>query len=271
MTPEGIPSRPVIVTMTYNFESSTNKNPVPSRIKGGLTLFARRLGEPWVSHNRDEILKGIPEHIDGASILDVGCADGGYLQLLSQRFNTYLVIGIDSSLEELRLANTLRPSSASSLVCADALALPIKAERFDLIFLKDLLHHTDHPVKVLNECERVLTKEGTVIIAETERDNRIMRVYSKYGHNHFTLNQLLTIVGKAGLETESVERISAYAHHLLLQPSSPRELLWDIASAILLSICHFRPQASAVLLRMLSAIAPHSYNIVLCQKERSYY
>jgi len=232
-----------------------------------LILFARYLGSSWITYNRKEIMKKALDGVHAANVLDVGCADGGYLPLLSSFLNASLVIGVDLSLDELNIAKNYGVGLDSECICSDANSLPIKMEAFDFVFLKDLLHHTNDPVGVLSKCKRVLKYDGIIMIVEAERNNPLMKLFLRYGHNHFTLDQLLAFIKQASLKITKTSRVSAYPHHFLFQSKNPAEVFWDVMSMFLLSVSHFLPMIRVYFLRMLSKIMGPSYNIILCRKK----
>ena len=234
------------------------------RFQPKLTLLARQLGRSWVTYNREHLLKKALERLIGTQVIDVGCADGGFIPLLSSSLDASLAIGVDLSLSELSIAKRYNDSANSEYFCADANALPFRISTFDLIFCKDLLHHLYDPVGALHEFKRILKRNGIIVIVETERNNQLMKMYIKYGHNHFMLTQLLVLVEKAGLKITKIKAISAYPHHWLFWSGEPIEILWNILTLIFLSICHIFTSTRAYFLKLLSAIMKPSYNIIFC-------
>jgi len=191
--------------------------------------------------------------------------------LLSPYLNASLVIGVDLSLDELRIAKNYGVGPYSEHIRSYANALPIKTGAFDLVFLKDLLHHTNDPVGILNKCKRVLKYSGIIVIVEAERNNPLMKMYLKHCHNHFTLDQLLAFVKQASLKITKTSRVSAYPHHFLFQTKNPAEIFWDIMSIVFLSICNILPMIRVYFLRIISETMGPSYNIILCRKRRHHF
>lgn len=161
--------------------------------------------------------------------------------MLSPYLNASLVIGVDLSLDELRIAKNYGVGPCSEHIRSYANALPIKTGAFDLVFLKDLLHHTNDPVGILNKCKRVLKYSGIIVIVEAERNNPLMKMYLKHCHNHFTLDQLLAFVKQASLKITKTSRVSAYPHHFLFQSKNPAEIFWDIISIFFYRFAIFYP------------------------------
>jgi len=89
-------------------------------------------------------------------VLDVGCGTG----FVSQLYPNYDIIGLDFSPEMLKL-NPYK----SQLGSADD--IPFKANTFDHVTCRALLHHLKRPHDALSEMHRVLNTGGIVSILET--------------------------------------------------------------------------------------------------------
>jgi ubiquinone/menaquinone biosynthesis C-methylase UbiE len=115
-------------------------------------------------------------------VLDLGCGDGGDADWFAQRVAS--TVGIDL-VEHPRWAQLARPDL--SFACADAQSLAFPDDSFDLVFLKDVLHHADSPDRVLREAHRVCVPGGSVCIVEGNRFNPLLYVHMTLmlGHQHF--------------------------------------------------------------------------------------
>ena len=60
-------------------------------------------------------------------------------------------------------------SEITNFIKCDAEEMPFEDESFDVVILIDMLEHTKHPFKVLEEISRVLKKEGYLITVNTTR------------------------------------------------------------------------------------------------------
>ncbi len=113
--------------------------------------------------------------IDPRLVLDMGCGTGISLTALSERYPKSKVIGADASEAMLRTGRTQRSglrwllpflrSSRSSLVSADALALPFTAGSLGLVWSNLMLHWLDDPLPAFREIYRALDVGGLLMFS----------------------------------------------------------------------------------------------------------
>jgi ubiquinone/menaquinone biosynthesis C-methylase UbiE len=115
-------------------------------------------------------------------VLDIGCGDGADTEWLARQAGTTL--GIDL-IEHPRWKARSRPDLRFQR--ADAKALPYEDHSFDLVFMKDVLHHCPSPLDVLLEARRVSSAGGGICIVEANRLNPIFYLHMTLmlGHQHF--------------------------------------------------------------------------------------
>lgn len=101
-------------------------------------------------------------------MLDVGCGTGRLLEAAAQRYP--LVVGLDPSLEMLEVARWRSTPPGSVFVCAKAERLPFGTGTFDIVTSTMSLRHWEDPTLGLGELARVLSKTGTLVIADAQSD-----------------------------------------------------------------------------------------------------
>lgn len=131
--------------------------------------------------------------LTGGKLLDFGCGPGlGLLTLQQQNFEPF---GIDSCKAFLAKHEELGITSAESLN-------KLNPTRFDLIVMKDVLEHVDHPVPLLQELLSYLRPGGYFYL-------RVPNVYHYPFHwsidtkshiNHFAPQQIFTLFDRNGIE-----------------------------------------------------------------------
>ena len=97
-----------------------------------------------------------------ASVLDVGCGDGGITEEMAGICRGR-VVGADRDAQALTAARARK--GRAEFAEADACSLPFGRASFDLVTCHWLLLWLSDPVRALKEFRRVLTPEGAVLIA----------------------------------------------------------------------------------------------------------
>ncbi len=107
--------------------------------------------------------------IDGsarADVLDVGCGNGPYENLIAQRHHQGLVAALDASL------GMLTAVVAGERTQGDAGVLPFASGSFDVVLAPHMLYHVSDVGAAARECRRVL-REGGVFVAVTNGEDNI--------------------------------------------------------------------------------------------------
>ena len=135
----------------YDSQSPAN---IPSRI---VAKFLKDRTDVLLS-----LLPASPIH----HLLDLGCGSGEHIKLLSPRCRR--ITGIDYSKQMLDIARVNLKKMARKnwrLVHADAEKIPFPPHTFDVVIAMGLIDYVPNPKKVLSECRRVMTEDGTLVIS----------------------------------------------------------------------------------------------------------
>ncbi|MCE5262708.1 MAG: class I SAM-dependent methyltransferase [Deltaproteobacteria bacterium] len=98
------------------------------------------------------------EHARGDSLLDLACGDGLITSMFSDRFKR--IVGVDASSVHVAEARRRLPEACFH----DRLIEDFETkERFDSVFLLDILEHVVDPVSVLRKAAGFLTPDGILI------------------------------------------------------------------------------------------------------------
>ena len=93
--------------------------------------------------------------LESKSLLEIGCGFGDFLNQAEKRVSyTY---GIDMNFDQLCVAKKNLLTSAKVLL-ADGEFLPFKADCFDFIVLKGVVHHLGNPHSVFREAKKRLER-----------------------------------------------------------------------------------------------------------------
>lgn len=122
---------------------------------------------------RDGLLQRIePLLVDAATVVDLGCANGGASGQLHKRFPKAKLLAVDFAHNMLLEARSRKSWFAKSrFLQADARALPFANEAVDVVFSNQLLPWIADPNQVFIEVARVLRKGGVFAFATLGPDS----------------------------------------------------------------------------------------------------
>lgn len=99
------------------------------------------------------------KRLQSSSILDLGCGPGYTTSHIADEMPASEVIGLDFSSEMIEVANNFYAQKASYFH-GDAEDLPFENERFSIVFALGVMEKFINPVRVFQECKRVLASGG---------------------------------------------------------------------------------------------------------------
>lgn len=109
----------------------------------------------------------LTDHHDSGSILDVGCYDGAFFEVLPDDWSLY---GIEMNEEAIRRAQ----ERGVQIIASDLRTLtslpPSEARMFDAVVAFDVIEHVPDPRALLRNMMDVTRSGGTIIIASGNRD-----------------------------------------------------------------------------------------------------
>ena len=122
---------------------------------------------------RDGLLARLePMVIKASTVVDLGAATGSATPLLARRFRGAHVVATDLSAAMLQRARKRRSWFArTSVVQADAGALPFPSHGIDVVFANLLLPWVDAPGRVFAEIARVLRRDGLFLFSTLGPDS----------------------------------------------------------------------------------------------------
>jgi len=135
-------------------------------------LEMSRRGYEEISHDFSQTRKVFWEELyflgdnikDGDRVLDIGCGNGRFLEVLKNKKITYT--GIDSSKSFIAQAQEMY-GDIGSFIHMDALALPFEDSSFDVVVSFGVIHHIPSRKlrkQFLSEAHRVLKKDGLLML-----------------------------------------------------------------------------------------------------------
>lgn len=175
---------------------------------GKKTNFLQRI---W--HGRKLEAVAASAGIDRAGVLvEVGSADGSFVNSLSKKIKLQKIIAIDPYLPPLLFGRKKYRNIV--FIQADAHRLPVRNKSADLITILETLEHVVDPYGTLMELKRIVKKDGSIIV-EIDSGSWLFRIiwflWKKFGKGkvwsgaHLTFFNVKILEGlfkKAGLKIE---------------------------------------------------------------------
>lgn len=176
---------------------------------------------------------------DNEAILDCGCGDGIYLTAINEMYHCNLH-GFDMDIKNLFLAKKSLRNTSVNLSRGNIYNLPYPDNYFDKIFCSEVLEHIPDDAKAMGELNRVLKKEGLLIITVPNHNypllwNPINKLLEKLTGKHiksgfwagiwnmhlrlYTQSEIVSLVENAGFEIRNKKALTHYSlpfNHIIL-------------------------------------------------------
>lgn len=165
---------------------------------------------PRAARDSSELLSAVLPRLRGARVLDLGCGPRDQQAPFESCGSEY--VGVDFN-------------SADADLLADAHAIPFRAATFDVVFSYAVLEHLYNPFIACSEIARVL-KPGGVVVGTVSQGEPFHDSYF-----HHTSYGLLSVLGRAGLETSRLWPSYDTLHSLAVMGRYPRVQRWLIEGA----------------------------------------
>jgi SAM-dependent methyltransferase len=120
---------------------------------------------------------------DGASVLDLGCGEGGAAIAFAQCGAEVTAVDISPRSAMRSLVRSREESGPIRAVCASGIELPFTDGCFDLVICQDVVEHVPSPLDLAAEIARVLRPGGALYLTAPNR----LAPYNCLRDPHFSL------------------------------------------------------------------------------------
>lgn len=139
------------------------------RLFCGTESFFRPSYRTFLTTSWIPALQGVQQRLSrGGSVVDVGCGHGASTIVMAQAFPASRFLGIDSHQESVEVARQRAAEAGVAdrvwFECASATDYP--GSNYDLICFMDAFHDLGDPVGAARHAERVLSRDGAVMMVE---------------------------------------------------------------------------------------------------------
>lgn len=168
--------------------------------------YSRRYGKdadlPARRYSYHLRLKRVLEALNGSkSVLDIGSASGDYAVALAQK--GFTVTCLDTNREDLLLARGKDPRVMT--VHGTATTLPFAESSFDVVLILNALRYFEKRQAAVEECRRVLRREGELLIIEHNRHCPDTLLVRKDVRKYFSERSLVQLLTASGFRIKSKE------------------------------------------------------------------
>lgn len=197
-------------------------DPAPSTLIDKILWLIAYLHPAW-RDTQEYRLFYLPAKKDGL-LLDVGCGDGNNIMTMEQK--GWRGVGIDFDEQAIKNAK----KKGLNVHPGDLFSQKFDSESFDAIIMNHVIEHIPHPVELLQECHRILKKNGVMVVTTPNANSFGHMYFGRYWiglhtPHHlqiFTPNSLSKIANIAGFE--NIKKFTSTQGQLYILNTS-RELL----------------------------------------------
>ena len=165
----------------------------------------------------DAITERIYKEGELGDVVEFGCGAGYFTRALAK--NARQVIATDLSDEMLNMARIhLQGFPNITIRKANCEDTSFPSERFDAVFIANLIHVVDNPIKVLQESHQILRDKGLLLAVDFtafsmnwfERLKLAIRYFRtwgmppRHGRHKLTPDELVSLVEEVGFRTEEI-------------------------------------------------------------------
>lgn len=157
---------------------------------------------PWLRYRAELHIRHLPHPNTAAKLLDVGCGNGTFLQVMKAL--GWQTVGLEPDPKACEFARSV----GLEMVQGSLQDAPFEAESFDAITLNHVIEHLHDPARDLEVCWRLLKPGGTLWITTPNLGSEGHRRYGgDWLHldspRHlvlFTLNSLEALIRRVGFD-----------------------------------------------------------------------
>ena len=111
----------------------------------------------------NEITDALNDLSDLGEVIEFGCGTGYFTEMLAQKADHMVATDLSNELLE-RAKIRLKKNSRITIQKENCMNTSFTSKKFDTVFMANLIHVVENPLKVLQESNRILKDGGALII-----------------------------------------------------------------------------------------------------------
>jgi len=157
----------------------------------------------------------------GMKVLDLGCGDGFDSDYFAQKGAT--VLGIDT-ISSRHWQQLKKRHPLLTFQVGNAEKLSLSSGSFNLVYAKDVAHHTQNPQKFFKEALRMTKRGGRLVVVEANRYNPLFYFHLTLlgGHQHFKRGDFKRLINK--IKGKNKVRFLEFEAHVFPLPKGLRKI-----------------------------------------------
>lgn len=125
--------------------------------------------DAYIEYQRQEARRALPFlarffDAQNARVLEIGAGAGGKGIAYAQAGMQITSLDVDVAALQMGADAARRTGAAMDFLAGDGARLPFRADAFDAVLLDSVIEHVSDPLALLQECQRVLKRGGTVFV-----------------------------------------------------------------------------------------------------------
>ncbi len=166
------------------------------------------------------------------NVLELGCGNGTYSKVLAKNANTLLATDLSGEMVKVS-SQRLKAFPNVNVEKTDCFHLTYPENSFDTIFMANLIHVIPTPEKAIEECLRVLKKDGLLVITSYTQKGMKLRYRLGLIYRYMkTYGKPPRGVSQFGLE-DAKKLLKSYGFHIL-----EAELVGNKSKALFVKATH---------------------------------